>query len=56
MQNDYLAMTEANTRITNYFVTAEYTNKYIKKKCLHSPNLLHPGHLFPLHPNAIIGI
>lgn len=20
------------------------------------PNLLHPGHLFPLHPNAIIGI
>ena len=29
MQNDYLAMTEANTRITNYFVTADYINKYI---------------------------
>lgn len=29
MQNDYLAMTEANTRITNYFVTAGYINKYI---------------------------
>ena len=28
MQNDYLAMTEANTRITNYFVTADYINKY----------------------------
>ena len=29
MQNDYLAMTEANTRITSYFVTADYINKYI---------------------------
>ena len=29
MQNDYLAMTEANTRITNYFVTADYINNYI---------------------------
>lgn len=29
MKNDYLAMTEANTRITNYFVTADYINKYI---------------------------
>ena len=29
MRNDYLAMTEANTRITNYFVTADYINKYI---------------------------
>lgn len=29
MQNDYLAMTEANTRITNYFVAADYINKYI---------------------------
>ena len=29
MQNDYLAMTEANTRITNYFVTADDINKYI---------------------------
>ncbi len=29
MQNDYLAMTEANTRITNYFVTTDYINKYI---------------------------
>lgn len=29
MQNDYLAMTEANTRITSYFVTADYINKYL---------------------------
>lgn len=29
IQNDYLAMTEANTRITNYFVTADYINKYL---------------------------
>lgn len=29
IQNDYLAMTEANTRITSYFVTADYINKYI---------------------------
>lgn len=29
MQKDYLAMTEANTRITNYFVTVDYINKYI---------------------------
>lgn len=29
MQNDYLAMTEAITRITNYFVAADYINKYI---------------------------
>lgn len=29
MQNDYFAMTEANTRITSYFVTADYINKYI---------------------------
>lgn len=29
IQNDYLTMTEANTRITNYFVTADYINKYL---------------------------
>lgn len=29
IQNDYLVMTEANTRITNYFVTADYINKYL---------------------------
>ncbi len=29
IQNDYLSMTEANTRITNYFVTADYINKYL---------------------------
>ena len=29
IQNHYLAMTEANTRITNYFVTADYINKYL---------------------------
>lgn len=29
IQNDYLAMTEATTRVTNYFVTADYINKYL---------------------------
>lgn len=29
LQNDYLAMIDTNTRITNFFVTADYINKYL---------------------------
>ncbi len=29
LQSDYLAMIDTNTRITNFFVTADYINKYL---------------------------